>query len=351
MASLAQLDDPHAYHACDWDLLADAAGRDTWVRHFLEHLNPLIEHIRESYPNVAAARIAAFADAYRRGFLQVAEYPERFERIDIYTLDMLRARVQREFRFDDPYAAMKKRDTEAALRLWPDLLDEIDTAASDTQLELLAAGLLAGNLADAGALVAMDRLIAAGSDFGKLREHLPPRPWWIDHAGRWFAAATGPGPRRRVAWFVDNSGCDICLGVLPMVRWMLVVGWEVALVANDRPALNDITAAELATLLGRMAQQEAVLGAALAARRLRVINSGQTCPLIDLTSLSPECVAATADCRLVWLHGMGRAVESNWTARFTCDVVRTAVLKDPAIAAHMGGGLFDCIFRCDHFDG
>jgi len=32
-------------------------------------------------------------------------------------------------------------------------------------------------------------------------------------------------------------------------------------------------------------------------------------------------------------------------ARFTCDVLHTAVLKDAAVAVRIGGRVFDCVFR------
>jgi hypothetical protein len=56
-------------------------------------------------------------------------------------------------------------------------------------------------------------------------------------------------------------------------------------------------------------------------------------------------VSATQDADLVWLHGMGRAIESNLYARFTCDAAWTGVLKDDEVATRMGGKLFDCVFR------
>ena len=68
-------------------------------------------------------------------------------------------------------------------------------------------------------------------------------------------------------------------------------------------------------------------------------------PLVDLTCLSDECVAHVADCDLIMIHGMGRAVESNFTAKFKCDTLRTAVIKDEAVAQFAGGKLFDCVFR------
>lgn len=52
-------------------------------------------------------------------------------------------------------------------------------------------------------------------------------------------------PYKCVAIFVDNSGCDIVLGVMPFVRQLLLVQTNVILCANTEPALNDVTCSEL----------------------------------------------------------------------------------------------------------
>lgn len=49
--------------------------------------------------------------------------------------------------------------------------------------------------------------------------------------------------------FVDNSGADLILGIVPLVREMLKKNGNVILVANARPAYNDITLPELQSVL------------------------------------------------------------------------------------------------------
>lgn len=44
---------------------------------------------------------------------------------------------------------------------------------------------------------------------------------------------------------MDNSGADIILGLLPLVRELLKLKCEVILAANSLPAINDITEKEL----------------------------------------------------------------------------------------------------------
>ena len=51
------------------------------------------------------------------------------------------------------------------------------------------------------------------------------------------------------------------------------------------------------------------------------------------------------DADLVILEGMGRGVESNLEAEFSCDAVNLAMIKDTAVAARHGGKVFDVVCR------
>jgi type II pantothenate kinase len=57
--------------------------------------------------------------------------------------------------------------------------------------------------------------------------------------------------------------------------------------------------------------------------------------------------AAAADADLVILEGMGRGVESNLDAKFSCDAVSLAMIKDEMVARRLNGKVFDvvCQFR------
>ena len=56
------------------------------------------------------------------------------------------------------------------------------------------------------------------------------------------------------AIFIDNSGVDVVLGVLPFVVDLLKRGTDVLLCANNRPVLNDVTHGELTVILQRAAK-------------------------------------------------------------------------------------------------
>ena len=70
----------------------------------------------------------------------------------------------------------------------------------------------------------------------------------VQYPPEWYRASefidrleAGPTHQHAVV-FVDNSGADIVLGVLPFVRQLMAMGTRVTLAANTYPALNDITA-------------------------------------------------------------------------------------------------------------
>jgi hypothetical protein len=46
---------------------------------------------------------------------------------------------------------------------------------------------------------------------------------------------------KKIVIFVDNSGADIVLGILPLARYFLKKKSQVILAANDFPSVNDIT--------------------------------------------------------------------------------------------------------------
>ena len=344
MAILPQLVDPAGYRPCDWDLKSDAEGRTYWTGLFCQHLELLTELIAEEYPDANASQVAAFRRDYLDTMRTVEREPERYARVDVLLLTELRRDLCTRHGFEDPFLGIKQRENAASLELLPELLTKLDATPPEAQLEKLALGMLAGNVFDLGALPTIDRYRARNIGFRQTRASLPVRPWLIDDLEAWQDRWQESG-YRHVLFFLDNAGSDVCLGCVPLARWMISAGARVTLVANSGPALNDVTAPEAAKLLVNIAERDEILRRATATGRLALIASGSNAPLLDLTALAPACAAAAHDADLIILHGMGRAIESNFQAPLRCDAVRTAVLKDPAVARHLDGQLFDCVFR------
>jgi type II pantothenate kinase len=205
---------------------------------------------------------------------------------------------------------------------------------------------MAGNLFDMGSRAAVDEFQDRRFDFFGVRDKVGPRLWPVDDLGQWLERLTvGGAPYRQVLFFVDNAGPDIVLGVIPFVRELGSRGVRVVLAANSGPALNDITAGELGAVLDRCGQLDARLAELIRDDRISIVESGCHSPLIDLADLAPECCAAAAESDLLILEGMGRAIESNYDARFKVDTVKVALIKDRMVADILGVGLFAPVFR------
>jgi type II pantothenate kinase len=146
--------------------------------------------------------------------------------------------------------------------------------------------------------------------------------------------------------FVDNSGADVVLGMLPLARELARRGTRVTLAANSVPSINDVTAEELSAMMPIAAASDAVIRDALADGRLRVLASGSDLPVIDLSKLSPSFCEAVAGAELVILEGMGRAIETNLRAAFKVDALCLGMVKHAEVAAALGGGpMFGCVCR------
>jgi len=83
----------------------------------------------------------------------------------------------------------------------------------------------------------------------------------------------------------------------------------------------------------------------LAGLPIERVSTGTGEPLIDLSLVSQELNAASADADLVIIEGMGRGIESNLDAAFSCDAVNIAMIKDPAVGARVGGKVYDVVLR------
>ncbi|KAK8618046.1 hypothetical protein V6N13_115921 [Hibiscus sabdariffa] len=185
-----------------------------------------------------------------------------------------------------------------------------------------------------------------------------------------------PKPHKRALLFVDNSGADVVLGMLPLARELLRRGIEVVLVANSLPALNDVTAMELPDIVAEAAKHCDILRRAVEAGGLlvdamtntldglkgnsssvplMVMENGCGSPCIDLRQVSSELAAAAKNADLVILEGMGRALHTNFNARFKCEALKAwlsdllAMVKDQRLAEKLiKGNIYDCVCRYEY---
>jgi len=366
---------PDSYEPNTVDILTDAAEREFWIG-VLEEQVPLTAE--KAVTSVGGAEEAvrqgkAFSVALRAHLEKLRREPGVYGRTGLADLLEMREECLREFGFSDIYWQDKEAENAAALQVLPDLLREMD-AEGDASKRLLALirGALAGNIFDWGSKACVD-LYRDGTILGIYKEacaRLKERPWRVDsfdalqdrfEARPWL-------PYQRAVVFVDNSGADVVLGVIPLVRELLQRGTEVVMAANSAPALNDVTSKELHAIVEKVTQMCGVVGGAVSAARravaraggmipeaapaiqrgevpaLYVVASGHGSPCLDLRRVSQELAMAARGADLVVLEGMGRAVHTNFRTKFTCDSLKLAMVKNSHLAKSLlGGVLYDCV--------
>nr|KJB79742.1 hypothetical protein B456_013G064800 [Gossypium raimondii] len=226
---------------------------------------------------------------------------------DCILLCRLREQVLRELGFRDIFKKVKDEENTKAISLFPEVVclnDDIEDGGK--RLENLVRGIFAGNIFDLGSA----QLIL-----------------------QWQAVI-----------FVDNSGADVILGILPFARELLKCGTQVVLAANDLPSINDVTYPELIEIISKLKDESGKL-IGVDTSNLLIANSGNDLPVIDLTRVSQELAYLASDADLVILEGMGRGIETNLYAQFKCDSLKIGMVKHPEVAQFLGGRLYDCVFK------
>ncbi len=347
MPALPLIADLAGYRPCIQNLLTDGEDvREYWLSLFERHLEVLGD-----LP-VGDGRLqdqpiwGAFCRDYLAGLEDIRREPGRRGRLTVLELTLYREEQFAAHGIVDPFIELKRRETDLAVGQFRAVLEDLDAAPWALRIELLARGLMAGNLFDMGSKAAVDAFSERDFDFFAARDDVRRRPWPVDNLDEWVYLWDGTTPAYRQAlFFVDNAGPDIVLGGLPLARELALRGTRVVLAANSQPALNDITAAELQPLLGSCRRLDDRLDGLVRDGLISVVASGCGAPLIDLGDVSAGCAAAAAESDLLIIEGMGRAIESNYDAPFTVDAVKLALIKDKMVARVLGVELFSPVFR------
>ncbi|XWS54437.1 hypothetical protein CRYUN_Cryun10bG0089300 [Craigia yunnanensis] len=205
----------------------------------------------------------------------------------------LREQVLRELGFRDIFKKVKDEENAKAVSIFLDVVrlnDNIEDGGK--RLENLVRGIFAGNIFDLGSAQLAEVFSRDGMSFLASCQNLVPRPWVIDDFDT-FKAKWSKKSWKKAVIFVDNSGADVILGILPFARELLQRGTQV----------------------------------------------------IDLTRVSQELAYLASDADLVILEGMGRGIETNLYAQFKCDSLKIGMVKHPEVAQFLGGRLYDCVFK------
>eukprot|EP00741_Cyanophora_paradoxa_P020883 tig00021318_g20161.t1 len=342
------LADPARYSCCTIALDHDRKTLLEWVAIFEKSVPSMRDQAAasEGGGEEAQRRAARFAEQFMAAMQEVKSRPDAYGPPSIARFCEVREDFLRENGFADPYVEVKAKENDAALAVLPSVLAEHDAIASpEERLQAVLEGVFAGNVFDLGAQATIDLYKEGNADFRTTRAGLR-RPFLID-GSKEFAARLAASPYRKALVFIDNAGSDVVLGMMPFTRELLRRGVRVCLAANSEPSLNDVTHDELGPLLERVAAVDAVMAGALREGRLTTVASGNRLPVIDLARVSEACAAEARDADLLVLEGMGRGVETNLRAAFTCDALHLAMVKHKEVAEFLGGHLYDvvCCFK------
>ncbi|QDZ19193.1 damage-control phosphatase [Chloropicon primus] len=261
----------------------------------------------------------------------------------------------------DAFKHVKRKENLESLLILDQLAAEIDAVPGTARdrMELALKNCFAGNLFDLGAHFSSEKYEKGKTKkgdplqaFRETREALPERPWKIDCLDEAVLQLSARGKFKKAIVFADNAGSDLICGILVFVRELLKAGTTVVVAANEKPAINDITADELVALFTKLGKgaprvRDQVLCSHCESGNLRVVSSGSDLPIIDLSELSASVVAEAEDADLIVLQGMGRAIESNLNATFSTAVLKMGVVKHPEVALCLGGKLGEPICKLE----
>ncbi|KAK6920703.1 Damage-control phosphatase ARMT1-like, metal-binding domain [Dillenia turbinata] len=347
---LPLLSDPKTYEPNTVDL-SDQSELEYWFTVLSEHLPDLVDKAvaSEGGTDDAKRRGDAFARAFSAHLARLMEEPAAYGKLGLANLLELREECLREFQFVDAYRSIKQRENEASLAVLPDLLMEIDSMSEETRLLTLIEGVLAANIFDWGSRACVD-LYHKGTtiELYRMSRNKMRRPWRVDDFNMFKERMLGsgenknPSPHKRALLFVDNSGADIVLGMLPLARELLRRGTEVVLVANSLPALNDVTSMELPDIVAEAAKHCDILCRAAEAGGLLVdamnVHDGskEDSSSVPLMVVENRCGSPCIDLRQVSSELAAAAKEADLLA-----MVKNQRLAEKLIK----GNTYDCVCR------
>ncbi|KAG4911048.1 uncharacterized protein At2g17340-like isoform X2 [Glycine soja] len=320
----------------------------SWINLLLNTIPTFKKHAENdtSVPD-AANKAENFAQRYARILEDFKKDPASQGRpLDILILCRLREQVLREQGFRDIFKKIKDVENANAISLFQNVVHLNDAIEDEgKRLENLVRGIFAGNIFDLGATQLAEVFSRDGVSFSTTCQNLVPRPWIIDDLET-FRIAWSKKSWKKVIIFVDNSGADVILGILPFARELLRRGSQVILAANDLPSINDVTYSDLIEIIPKLKDEEGRL-TGVSTSNLLIANSGNDLPVIDLTRVSQELAYLANDVDLVILEGMGRGIETNLYAQFKCDSLKIGMVKHPEVAEFLGSRLYDCVIKYD----
>ncbi|XP_076656688.1 4'-phosphopantetheine phosphatase [Halictus rubicundus] len=343
------LKDPATYNPDTTDLAEDKEARDYWLQCFEESVDKFVARAIHSQPHSPTAkdRATKLKEKYVNRLHYLHSQPFAYGTLTVRVLLDTIEHCMKEFDFPDPYLHQKKKENEEALKHLKERLAVLDKLEGAEMTKALILGVLSGNMFDWGAKAVATLMETTDFGFAEAEAKIPGRPWLRDDLDDWIERLQVGPPHKCAAIFVDNSGVDIVLGILPFARDLLKRNTKVILCANSMPALNDVTYPELVVTLRDAAKICKVIRHALKENRLIPMETAQAGPCLDLSRLNLDlCLAMVKhNVDLIVIEGMGRTLHTNLYAKLTCECLKLAVIKNRWLALRLGGDMYSVICK------
>ncbi|RKP20961.1 B56-domain-containing protein [Rozella allomycis CSF55] len=225
--------------------------------------------------------------------------------LSIPNLFNLRELCLREVGIEDIFGNVKMNETRKAMDLLPVLLNKLDQLS----LKDLVSQLLENIFVEAKQKI---KYVSNKNDYDITKDMIKRKEY------------------TKLVFFVSNSGIDLILGVLPFVRYFLKRKCHVCLAALSRPSVTNVTAKELSEILEQVEDQ--IIKNSYKDGLLKVFETGSGSPCLDMRKIDSKISEYALDADLIVLEGMGRAIYTNYDAKFHCDCLKLAVVKNDVIA-------------------
>jgi hypothetical protein len=192
MPTFCRLLHPERYRAFDWDMTRDPTHLAYWLRlfeTFPERIHRVL--VRDGLAGERfEERWAAFVPEYAEAMRERRENLTAYEQSTIAYAGMRQALLNR-YGWPDPYLRVKARENATAIGLYPQVIAEIDAAVPAERWGLLLRGIFAGNMFDLGSPRTIEMFDRGGFGWHVMLEHVPERPWHIDHADALCGVSAG----------------------------------------------------------------------------------------------------------------------------------------------------------------
>lgn len=337
------------YHPDTFDL-TDPELQKYWIDIFDKNLHKMVDMAltwqKTHYVN-NAENSKTFEDIYRKHLQVLRREPNAYGPLSVRSLLILREQCLHEMGFGDIFEHVKQEEKLSALNTLPNLLEKIDALPEKEKIGVLIDNVLAGNMFDWGANEVHNMLQKGELNFDSAKTKVKKSEKYFN-LNEFNERLNSEPHHKRAVIFVDNSGADIVLGIIPFARYLLSRGTEVILAANSLPCVNDVTYNDLLEIIEQVAKIDKIINDAYNKfGRLMVYETGSGSPCLDLRNINCDLADACETVDLVIIEGMGRAMHTNFHARFICDSLKLAVFKNASVAKTLGGNMYDgiCLFE------